>query len=155
MPKPCRKTQLTRKSLTITVKQPAAAVKVKNENIKVNVKKKAKIQATLVPANSTDKVKWGTINNKIATVSQKGIVTAKSKGTVTITAKAGKKKHLSGLQSNNPPMPDKPEPTSFCRWVLWYPAYFFAILKLFLTFPLYMPFPVIIIVALPFFLLFL
>lgn len=43
--------------------------------------------ATLTPASSKEKVTWYSSNNKIATVSSNGKVTAKKAGTVTITAK--------------------------------------------------------------------
>lgn len=42
-----------------------------------------------VPANSTEKVTYKSSNTKIATVSTKGVVKAKKKGTVTITVKSG------------------------------------------------------------------
>lgn len=49
------------------------------------------LKATVKPAKSA-KVKFATSNNKVATVSSKGVVTAKKPGKVTITAKAGSKK---------------------------------------------------------------
>ncbi|MBQ6844424.1 MAG: Ig-like domain-containing protein [Agathobacter sp.] len=41
----------------------------------------------------TSKVKWSTSNKKIVTVDKKGKVTAKKKGTATVTAKVGKKSY--------------------------------------------------------------
>ena len=47
----------------------------------------------LVLSGTNKKVNWSSSNKKIATVSAKGVVTAKKKGKTTITAKAGKKKY--------------------------------------------------------------
>lgn len=60
---------------------------------KVTLKKKQKLilKPELVPVTSTDKVKYASSNSKVATVSAKGVVKAKSKGKTTITVKAGKK----------------------------------------------------------------
>ena len=50
------------------------------------------LTATVNPDNATDKtVTWSTANAAIATVSDKGLVTAVAEGTTTITAKAGDK----------------------------------------------------------------
>lgn len=43
-------------------------------------------------SGTSQKIKWSTSNKKIALVSNKGVVKAKSKGTAKITAKVGKKK---------------------------------------------------------------
>lgn len=48
---------------------------------------------TLKVKGTSKKVKWSTSNKKVATVSSKGVVTAKGKGTATITAKVGTKKY--------------------------------------------------------------
>ena len=56
---------------------------IKGEKIKLYVKKHKK----------SKKVKWKSSNKKVATVSKKGVVTAKKSGTATITAKIGKKKY--------------------------------------------------------------
>ena len=42
-------------------------------------------------ANGTGKAKWASSNKKVATVSSKGVITAKKKGTATITIKSGSK----------------------------------------------------------------
>lgn len=47
------------------------------------------LSATVVPENVTDAaINWSSSNTKLATVSAKGLITAKKKGTVTITAEA-------------------------------------------------------------------
>lgn len=48
---------------------------------------------TLKVKGTSKKVTWSTSNKKVATISSKGVVTAKGKGTATITAKVGKKKY--------------------------------------------------------------
>ena len=48
---------------------------------------------TLKISGTTKSVKWTTSNNKVATVSSKGLVTAKSAGTVNITATVNSKKY--------------------------------------------------------------
>lgn len=48
---------------------------------------------TLKLKNNKKKIKWSTSNKKVATVSSKGKVKARKKGSATITAKVGKKKY--------------------------------------------------------------
>ena len=48
---------------------------------------------TLKLKNNKKKIKWSTSNKKVATVSSKGKVKGKKKGSATITAKVGKKKY--------------------------------------------------------------
>ena len=52
----------------------------------------ARAQLKLSVSTKSKKVKWSSSNKKVATVSKKGMVTAKKPGKVTITAKVGKKK---------------------------------------------------------------
>ncbi len=69
-----------------------------------------KTKITLVKGKSTTlkvigtkkKAKWSTSNKKIAIVNSKGKVTAKKKGTVTITAKIGSKKYKCKIIVKNP-----------------------------------------------------
>ena len=65
------KIKISKKKLTLTVGQ----------------KKKLKVKGT------KKKVKWSSKNKKIATVTKKGVVKAKKKGTTKIIAKVGKKKY--------------------------------------------------------------
>ena len=62
------------------------------KTIKLKVGEKVTLKAVVKPKNSTQKVKWSTSNEKVVTVSGKGVVKATGKGTATITAKSGSKK---------------------------------------------------------------
>ncbi|MBR1691675.1 MAG: Ig-like domain-containing protein [Lachnospiraceae bacterium] len=81
-------------SFKVTVQKKKVVLK----SIKVNatkktlkVKKKFTIVVTKNPLTAQDKVTFKSSNKKVATVSSKGVVTAKKKGKATITVKAGKK----------------------------------------------------------------
>ena len=67
----------------------AASVKISKTKYKMNKGEKFTLKVT----GTKKTVKWSSSNKKIATVSSKGKVTAKKKGTVTITAKVGSKKY--------------------------------------------------------------
>ena len=56
--------------------------------VELTVGDKATVQATVVPEDSTQPVKWSSSDRKVATVVD-GVVTAKGKGTATITASSG------------------------------------------------------------------
>lgn len=71
----------------VTVKVSTKTVKINKSSLTVTTGKTGQLTATVSPADSTNKgVVWSTSNKKIATVSRKGKVTGKSKGTATITA---------------------------------------------------------------------
>ena len=74
----------------VTVKQAVTKVKLSNSKATLATGKKLTLKATVSPKKAANKkVTWKSSNTKVATVSKKGVVTAKSKtGTVTITAKA-------------------------------------------------------------------
>ena len=61
------------------------------KTVSLKVKKKLSLTATVAPVTSKQKVTYSTSNKRIATVSAKGVITAKKKGTVTITVKVGRK----------------------------------------------------------------
>ena len=70
-------------------------VQAKAATVKLNETKKTLLIGKtykLKVKNTTKTVKWTSSNPKIATVSSKGLVTAKRAGTTTITAKVGKKR---------------------------------------------------------------
>lgn len=61
---------------------------------KMTVKKgaKATLKPVITPANSQQKVTYSSSNKSVATVSSKGVITAKKAGTAKITVKSGSKK---------------------------------------------------------------
>ena len=60
-------------------------------SITLNVKKNYKLSPIITPITTKDKASYKTANKKIATVSKKGVITAKKTGKTTITVKVGKK----------------------------------------------------------------
>lgn len=80
-----------KKKLTckVTVKQPVTSIKLSKTSISLNEGKTYSLKTSIAPKNADNKaVVWKSSNTKIAIVSSKGIVTAKSAGTATITATA-------------------------------------------------------------------
>ena len=73
----------------VTVKQPVTSIKLSKKSISLNKGKKYTLKARIAPKSAANKaVVWKSSNTKIASVSSKGVVTAKSAGTTTITATA-------------------------------------------------------------------
>ena len=73
----------------LTVKQPVTSIKLSKKSISLNKGKKYTLKARIAPKSAANKaVVWKSSNTKIASVSSKGVVTAKSAGTTTITATA-------------------------------------------------------------------
>ncbi len=74
---------------TVVVKQPVTSVNLSSTNITISNGTTQKLTATVSPNNATSKcLSWKSSNTSVATVSASGLVTAKSAGTCTITAKA-------------------------------------------------------------------
>ena len=84
-----QKTDVATTSLTVLNK---ATGKKMPKTVSLKVKKKLSLTATAAPVTSKQKVTYSTSNKSIAAVNAKGVITAKKKGTVTITVKSGKKK---------------------------------------------------------------
>ena len=81
---------------TVKVKVQASAVKttkitVTNRNVTVQKGKRVTLKPVVTPFTSRQAVTYTSSNKKIATVSSKGVVTGKKKGTVKITVKSGNK----------------------------------------------------------------
>ncbi len=84
----------TKKTIKVTVQKSAVKTKkISGISKKLTLKKKQRhaLKPVLAPITSQDKIKYSTSNKKVATVSSKGVITAKKKGTATITVRAGKK----------------------------------------------------------------
>jgi len=74
---------------TITVEQPVTAIVLSDATTSLWVGKTKTLTATVTPTTSSNTaVNWSSSNNNVATVSSKGVITAKSKGTCTITCTA-------------------------------------------------------------------
>ncbi len=82
------------KTINVTIQN----AKVKTTKVKtakkltLKAKKKAKLKSVITPVTSQDKVKYKSSNTKVATVSAKGVVTAKKPGKAKITVQAGSKR---------------------------------------------------------------
>lgn len=77
-------------TVTVTdIAVPATSIKLDADSKTISVGDKAKLTATVTPADSTDKVVWKSSAEKVATVDENGNVTALAVGTADITATAG------------------------------------------------------------------
>lgn len=84
------------KKVTVKVQKGTVAVsKITGLNSRVTLKKgkKLTLKPSRTPITSTQKFTYKTSNKKIATVSSKGVITAKKAGKAKITVKCGKKKY--------------------------------------------------------------
>ena len=84
----------TSRTVTIVVQKKKVATSkltVSERNVTLKVKGKRTLMALVSPITSKDKVTYKTSNKKVATVSKKGVITAKKAGKAVITVKAGKK----------------------------------------------------------------
>lgn len=84
------------KKATVTVKVQSKKIttsKITGLKSKVTLKKgkKLTLKPVISPTTSQDKITYTTSKNSVATVSSKGVITAKEKGTAVITVKSGKK----------------------------------------------------------------
>lgn len=73
---------------TVNVKIPATKITVNVSSATIVVGNKKTLSAKLTPLSSTDSVSWSSSSASVASVSSKGVVTAKKVGTAYITAKA-------------------------------------------------------------------
>ena len=79
----------TKSTCSVTVKQSVTAIALNVTNISLLVDETKKITATVSPSTADNTaIEWSSSNANVATVSSEGIVTAKGKGTCTITCSA-------------------------------------------------------------------
>ncbi len=71
----------------VTVNIPAKAIKLDKKLVTLAVGKTVTLRATVSPKNTTDKIKWSSSNDFVASVNSKGVVKAKNSGTAKIEAK--------------------------------------------------------------------
>ena len=77
---------------SVEVEIPVTSITLESDNIVLNKGESVSLKATVLPDDASDKtVTWSTSNSSIATVDQSGMVTGKSGGLATITAKVGSK----------------------------------------------------------------
>ena len=84
-----------KKNITVSVQK--SAVKTKKisgiaKSLKLKKNQTATLKASVTPLTSLQKVTYTSSNKKVATVTSKGVVKAKKKGTAVITVKSGSKK---------------------------------------------------------------
>ncbi|MDO5589640.1 MAG: leucine-rich repeat protein [Lachnospiraceae bacterium] len=83
-----------KKKITITVQKDAVkTTKITGiaKSLKLKKNQTAKLKASVAPLTSLQKVTYKSSNTKVATVTSKGVVKAKKKGTAVITVKSGSK----------------------------------------------------------------
>lgn len=71
---------------TTTPSTPVTSITLDKETLSLTGSQTATITATILPAEASQKVKWTSSNENVATVDSNGKVTAKASGTATITA---------------------------------------------------------------------
>lgn len=72
---------------TVTVLRKATGLKVDASALTLNVNETYQLEVTMTPSDSTDTLIFESSNSKVATISKKGKITAKSKGTAVIMVK--------------------------------------------------------------------
>lgn len=79
----------TKSQCSVTVKQPVTTIAFSDASVSLWVGKTKALTATITPTTASNTtVNWSSSNTKVATVSSDGVVTAKGKGSCTITCKA-------------------------------------------------------------------
>ena len=79
-------------SVTVTVTNPTKKLSVNKKTFSLKEGKSAQLKVIVTPKDSSDKVVYKSSDEKVATVNQKGKITAKKKGTALITITSGSKR---------------------------------------------------------------
>ena len=100
----------------VTVKQPVTSIKLNKTSATLDKGKSLTLKATVLPGNANNKsVTWNSSNEKVATVSSKGVIKTVENGKAVIVAKAkdgsGKKASCKKTvsTSSTPSKPNLPE----------------------------------------------
>ena len=72
---------------TVTVTQKSTNITLNKTELTIYSETTFTLVPTITPANSTDEITWETTNSKVATVSNKGVISGKAKGSTLIIAK--------------------------------------------------------------------
>ena len=84
-------------SEVITVTQLVTGISISPTSVSMNTGDTRQLTATVTPDNATNKgITWSSSNNAVASVSNSGLVTAKTAGSVTITATANDRSGVKG-----------------------------------------------------------
>lgn len=100
-----------KKMCTVTVKKkkhPCTKLVLSKKKMNVYVNEEIGQSWTFWPANCTDEIKFTVSNKQIATVSEDGAIIGKKPGTVTVTARMGKKTSTCKVTVKKSPMIGKP-----------------------------------------------
>ena len=78
-------------SVRVTVTDPKrpTSISVSSSSVSLNIGDKMQITAQAIPTTSSQHITWASNNTSVATVSSKGLITAKKAGTATIRARSG------------------------------------------------------------------
>lgn len=72
--------------INVDVKRPATKISLSPKNIALRTGDTATVKATLTPADTTDTIQWTTMDARVATVNENGVITGVKAGTTFIKA---------------------------------------------------------------------
>ena len=102
----CLVAVLATPALAATVKTKAITLD-RTGTIKLNLGETLQLKATLKPATSTESIRWNSSPKSVAIVSEDGLVTPLSPGTVTVAARSGTKRAAVKIKVVDPTIPTK------------------------------------------------
>lgn len=82
----CRAASGVEASCTVTVKQNGTSLTLDRDELSLELGTTARLTATLLPENSTEKVSWSSTNNNVVSVDENGVLTPKRIGQAAVYA---------------------------------------------------------------------